>query len=272
MASRLFNLIGKIGFGLAIGGTVAQTALYDVDGGERVVIFDRFRGIQPGIVGEGTHFLIPFVQKPISFDIKARPRSIPTITGSKDLQNVNITLRILFRPQPNELPKIYSTIGLDWDERILPSIVNEVLKAVVAEFDASELITQRDIVSQRISEFLTTRSKSFGIILDDISITHLTFGREFTEAVEAKQVAQQDAERARFIVEKEEQLKKSAIIKAEGDAIAADLIARALQKAGEGLVELRKIEAAEDISQQLAQTPGVTYLPQGQQTLLALPQ
>ena len=48
-----------------------------------------------------------------------------------DLQNVNITLRILFRPVPSSLPKIYQTLGIDYDERVLPSIVNEVLKAVV---------------------------------------------------------------------------------------------------------------------------------------------
>lgn len=48
-----------------------------------------------------------------------------------DLQNVNITLRILFRPVPSSLPNIYSTLGIDYDERVLPSITNEILKAVV---------------------------------------------------------------------------------------------------------------------------------------------
>lgn len=58
------------------------------------------------------------------------------------------------------------------------------------------------MVSQKVNEELTNRAAQFGIILDDISLTHLTFGREFTEAVEMKQVAQQDAERARYVVEK----------------------------------------------------------------------
>ena len=63
------------------------------------------------------------------------------------------------------------------DGRVLPSITNEVLKAVVAEFDAGELITQREIVSSRVTTELTTRAEQFGIILDDVSLTHLTFGR-----------------------------------------------------------------------------------------------
>jgi prohibitin 1 len=56
-----------------------------VDGGHRAVIFDRFAGVKPNIVGEGTHFLIPWVQKPIIFDVRSRPRSVGTETGSKGL-------------------------------------------------------------------------------------------------------------------------------------------------------------------------------------------
>jgi len=272
MAAQLFNRLGQLGVGLAVGGAVVNSALFNVEGGHRAVIFDRFQGVKQSVIGEGTHFMIPWVQMPIIYDIRARPKNVPTITGSKDLQNVNITLRILFRPRPDALPNIYTTLGQDYDDRVLPSITNEVLKAVVAEFDAGELITQRELVSQRVNLELTQRAQQFGLILDDISITHLTFGREFTAAVELKQVAQQEAEKSKFLVEKAEQVRQASVIQAEGDTEAAELLAKAFAEAGEGLVELRRIEAAEDIANNLSVSRGVVYLPQGQQTLLALPQ
>ena len=77
---------------------------------------------------------------------------------------------------------------MDYDERVLPSITNEVLKAVVAQFDAGELITNREMLSNSVRKDLVARAEQFGLILDDIAITHLTFGREFTQAVELKQV------------------------------------------------------------------------------------
>merc|ERR1712055_49813 len=269
---QLFNRIGQLGVGLAVAGGVVQSALYNVDGGHRAVIFDRFQGVRDQISGEGTHFMIPWVQRPIIFDIRSRPKNVPSITGSKDLQNVNITLRILFRPKPDRLPNIYTTLGVDYDDRVLPSITNEVLKAVVAQFDAGELITQRELVSARVNTELTKRAGQFGIILDDISITHCTFGREFTQAVELKQVAQQEAERAKYIVDKAEQTKKATIISSEGDTKAAELLAKSFASSGEGLVELRKIEAAEEIAGNLSKSRNIVYLPSGQQTLLSLPQ
>lgn len=56
-----------------------------VDGGHRAVIFDRFQGVKPDVVGEGTHFLIPWVQRPIIFDIRTKPRNVPVTTGSKGI-------------------------------------------------------------------------------------------------------------------------------------------------------------------------------------------
>src|ERR1700759_1550576 len=107
------------------------------------------------------------------------------------------------------------------------------------------------------------RATEFNIQLEDVSITHMTFGREFTKAVEEKQIAQQDAERARFIVEKAEQERQANVIRAEGEADAADIISKAVAKAGDGLIQIRRIEASKDIAQTLASNPNVTYLPGG---------
>ena len=248
------------GLALAGLGSVVQSTLYTVDGGHRAVIFDRFSGIKSKVIGEGTHFRIPWVQTPIIYDVRTRPRPINTTTGTKDLQTVNITLRVLHKPDIQHLPNIYQSLGLDYDERVLPSIGNEVMKAVVAQYNAEELITCREAVSRKIREGLTTRAAEFHVILDDISITHLTFGQEFTAAVENKQVAQQEAERSKFVVQKAEQEKQAAVIRAEGESQAAKLISEAM-KAGPGLIELRRIEAAREIAGTLSRSRNVVYLP-----------
>mmetsp|Transcript_20374 Transcript_20374/g.47632 ORF Transcript_20374/g.47632 Transcript_20374/m.47632 type:complete len:190 (-) Transcript_20374:39-608(-) len=187
------------------------------------------------------------------------------------MQMVNISLRVLSRPVEEALPTILKTVGTDYDERILPSIVNEVLKAVVAQYNAEQLLTMREKVSQQIRIQLMHRAKDFNIYLEDISITHLTFGKEFSTAIEAKQVAQQEAERSKFIVLKAEQEKRAAVIKAEGESEAAKLISDAL-KTGQGLVELRRLEAAKEIAATLARSKNITYLPGGNNVLLNLPQ
>lgn len=255
-ASRLF-----VPAAIAVG--AVQASLYDVPGGYRAVMFDRFTGVKDTASKEGTHFLVPWVQRAILYDCRTKPRNISTTTGSKDLQMVSITLRVLSRPDVEHLPKIYQQLGTDYDERVLPSIGNEVLKAIVAQFDAAELITQRELVSSRIREDLLTRANEFHIKLEDVSITHLTFGKEFTVAVEAKQIAQQDAERAKFVVEKAEQERRAAVIRAEGEAEAAATISSALNKAGEAFVTFRKIEAAKAIVQSLSANQNVSYIPAG---------
>ncbi|XP_063567854.1 prohibitin 1-like [Pongo abelii] len=177
------------------------------------------------------------------------PRNVPVITGSKDLQNnVNITLRVIFQPVASQLPHIFTSIGEDYDEPVLTYIMTKILKLVVARFDAGEVITQRELVSRQVSNDLTEQAATFGLILDDVFLTYLTFGKEFTEAVEAKQVAQQEAERARFVKEKAEQQKKAAVISAEGNSKATELIANSLATSGDGLIELCKLEATEDIA------------------------
>ena len=106
-APSVLNAVSKYAIPVFVAISLGQAALYDVRGGTRAVIFDRLAGVKEGVINEGTHFLVPWLQKAIIYDVRTKPRNISTTTGSKDLQMVSLTLRVLHRPEVQALPKIY---------------------------------------------------------------------------------------------------------------------------------------------------------------------
>ncbi|KAM1000691.1 hypothetical protein ACFX2I_007293 [Malus domestica] len=247
------GVVGSLGvYGL-------NNSLYNVDGGHRSIVFSRLVGVKDKVYPEGTHLIIPWFERPVIYDVRAKPYVVESKAGSRDLQMVLVGLRVLTRPVPDELPTVYRTLGENYVERVMPSIIHETLKAVVAQYNASQLITQREAVSREIRKILTERAANFNIALDDVSITNLTFGKEFLTAIEAKQVAAQEAERAKFVVEKAEQDKKSAVIRAEGEATSAKLIGQAIAN-NPAFITLRKIEAAREIAQVISDSKNMVYL------------
>ena len=102
-------------------------------------------------------------------------------------------------------------------------------------------------MSLLIRKQLTDRARDFNIILDDVAITELSFGKEYAAAVESKQVAQQEAQRAAFIVDKAVQERQQKIVQAEGEAKAAEMLGEAISK-NPGYLKLRKLRASKSIA------------------------
>ena len=255
-ARKRMNAYG--GFGSIIGmsaliglGGVSIYALYKsvffVPGGFRAVKFNCITGLYNHTYGEGANFAIPFLETPVIFDIRNKPIEVPTASGSRDLQTVNMAVRVLYQPNVDNLHHIYRHIGVNYAETVLPSLINEIIRAVIAQFNASDLLIKRPEVSHRIGVMLAERAKRFHIDITDVSITQMSFGKEYTNAVEAKQVAQQMAERAKFRVEQAEQEKQAAILLAKGEAEAAMLVGNAVKR-NPAFIELRGLEASRAIA------------------------
>eukprot|EP00559_Dactyliosolen_fragilissimus_P001723 CAMPEP_0184861420 /NCGR_PEP_ID=MMETSP0580-20130426/6111_1 /TAXON_ID=1118495 /ORGANISM="Dactyliosolen fragilissimus" /LENGTH=320 /DNA_ID=CAMNT_0027358913 /DNA_START=46 /DNA_END=1008 /DNA_ORIENTATION=- len=243
---------GVLGYG-------AFNSVYTVPGGHRAVVFSRVGGMKDSTYGEGLNFVIPWFERPYIYDIRTRPCNLQTLTGSKDLQMVTIGVRVLHKPNPKYLVWIYQHLGMNYDERILPSLMNECSKAVVARYNANELLTKREMVRSDISRDLAKRSGSFNVKVEDVAITHLSFSPEYARAVEAKQVAQQDAERAKYVVLGAKQEKLSIITKAKGEAESTTLIGQSVRR-NPGFMKLRRIEAARDIADIVANSGNKVYL------------
>lgn len=243
---------GVLGYG-------SYNAVFTVPGGHRAVMYNRITGMKEGMYGEGLNFNIPWFDRPIVYDVRTRPCNLQTLTGSKDLQMVTIGVRVLHKPNPSKLVWIYQYLGKNYDERILPSLMNECAKAVVAKYNANELLTKRDQVSADISRELSSRAAQFNVVMEDVAITHLSFSPEYARAVEAKQVAQQDAERAKYIVIGAEQEKQTIVTKARGEAESASLIGLSVKK-NPGFMKLRRIDAARDIADIVSGSGNKVYL------------
>lgn len=121
---------------------------------------------------------------------------------------VQCKMKVNIKPNPRKLPQIYRFLGMDYDGRVLPSVGNEVLKSVIARYTATQLINERDQVSAKVRDLLRERLQDFDIEIGELALSEMKFGPEFAKAVEEKQIAQQMADRAKYLVDKAVQEKK----------------------------------------------------------------
>ena len=159
-----------------LGGFVAPYilyhSLYKVEPGYLAIKFDILSGILPKVHREGYHFLIPFVQRPIIYDCRMKNHVFVSVCGTKDLQIVQLKTRLISRPEAERLPELYRLLGLNFEERVLFSIVYEITGSVLSQYNASQLINQRDTISFLIKQKLQEKAREFFIELDDVALVH----------------------------------------------------------------------------------------------------
>jgi prohibitin 2 len=254
---------------LAVGGVglvgmsyFANNLIFNVEAGSRAVKFSRLSGIGNQVYPEGTHVQIPWFEWPIIFNVQTRAKVMTSTSGTKDLQMVKIDLRTLSRPHPDKIGDIYRKLGNrdDYEDVVLSSMTNEVSKSVIARVNAQALISQRGQISAMIKRELSERLLKFNIILDEVAITHLEFSPDFKAAVESKQVAKEQADRAKFLVIKAEQEKNATIIRAEATTKEAELIGEAMKVNPEAYIDIRRIQRAAEISKAIAASPNRVVL------------
>lgn len=210
-----------------------------VGAGERGVV-QNFGAVQSVVLNEGIHFKIPVVQTVILMDVKIQKALTDAAAASSDLQDVDLSVALNYHIIPDKANLVYQTIGLQFKERIIDPAIQEVMKAVSARYTAEELITKRPAVSTEMQEALTLRLLTSNISVDAFSIISFSFSQTFTDAIEAKQTAEQNALKAKRDLDR---------IKVEAQqtiaAATAEAEALRLQKMNisPDLIELRKIEA-----------------------------
>ncbi|MBA2279486.1 prohibitin family protein [Candidatus Saccharibacteria bacterium] len=167
----------------------------------KIAVMTRFGKVTGQELGEGFHFKSP-LDTANEYDIKVLKEETKAAAASKDLQDVASTLVINYRLEAGKISEIHRTVGVLYKEKLIDPAVQEVFKGATAKFDATQLITDRPSVKADAFNELVNRLERYGIIVQDLSITDFSFSPEFTNAIEAKQVAAQEAERAKFNLDK----------------------------------------------------------------------
>jgi regulator of protease activity HflC (stomatin/prohibitin superfamily) len=196
-----------------------------ISAGERGVLL-KFGAVQEKILGEGLQVITPLINSVKKLSVRIESQEISAEASSKDLQEVFADVALNWHLIPEEVNELYQKIGREQDvvEKIINPAVEEVLKAVIAKYTAEEVITKRGEVKTAVDDLLTARLVNYYLKVDDISLVHVHFSQRFTDAVEAKQIAEQDAKKSGFAVLKATKEAEARVSQARGEAQAQEII------------------------------------------------
>lgn len=219
---------------------LANASINTVDTGYRGVK-TRFGKVVSNSLTSGLYFCIPIVEQIHEVEVREQKMTMETSASSRDLQTIQSSIAINFRPSPEAAHQLFEEVGVDYEKRILSPAVEETAKAVTAKYTAEELITKRTQVRDEMEEMLSSRVVVNHISITKFNIVNFEFSRSFNNAIEAKQTAEQEALRASNILRRIKVEADQKIETARGEAESIKLRAEADAKA----IELKATAEAE---------------------------
>lgn len=190
----------------------------------------------------GLYFYVPIFQNIYTLNTRVQTVEADSQAASKDLQNVQTQITLNYHLGTQDPIGHFTRLGSDQDKienTIVKPAMSEAFKATVAQFNAEELVTKRDIVSTQISTLLNSKLKQYDLYVDSISITGFNFSQAYAAAIEAKQVAEQNANKAKNDLVRKQVEAQQTIVEAQADAQA---MALRKQSVTPELVELKQLE------------------------------
>lgn len=225
-------------FAVGVVMTIAGAATVQVPGGHRGVLY-TFGAIDKVELGEGLNFIIPFVQHAEMVEVKTKSQSVKSNTVSKDIQPVDSETTLNYHIAPNMAADVTANVSGDIGTTIIAPAMQEAIKYATAQFDIQNMIGNRDQVRDKAKQILIDKLTKYGIVLDEYTITDFSPSKKYMDAVEAKQISEQSAEKAKYDLEKvqTDAQQKVAIAQAEADALRAQR-----DQITDSLLQLRAIE------------------------------
>ncbi|MDE7365326.1 MAG: prohibitin family protein [Ruminococcus sp.] len=226
---------GKIA-GLAVAGVIAVVLIASsftiVPAGNTGVVLTLGK-VSNTSFGEGFHLKIPFVQAVENMSNKIQVYETPASAVSKDLQTVSSNIAVNYRLVSDKSADMYQNVGTDYQTVLITPVVQECMKSATAKYTAEQLITERQAVGDEVKSALDAKLNSYGIYIEKFNIVNFDFSAEFNNAIEAKQVAEQnllktETEQKQAITIAEAQAKQKVIAaEANANAILAEAQAQA---------------------------------------------
>ncbi|MGN0163931.1 MAG: prohibitin family protein [Candidatus Ornithomonoglobus sp.] len=188
-----------------------------IPAGETGVV-TKFGAVSDNVLSEGIHFTAPFITKVVKMDNRVVRTDVDVNSASKDLQTVSSTISVNYRLDTSKSADVYKNIGTDYENVIVRPAVQETTKTVIAKFTAEEPITNRQIVSEQMSEALGQKISPYGLSIQEFNILNFDFSEEFNKAIEAKQTAQQEALKAEQDLQRVKVEAEQKIVEAQAEA------------------------------------------------------